>query len=52
MLKESNSATKAKPAECSYARITKKIIIKLACTGPGFPSTKTAPTEHFYEKNL
>lgn len=51
MLKESNSTTKAKPAEHPYTRISKKINIKLACTGgPGFPSTKIAPTEHFYEK--
>lgn len=50
MLKESNLATKAKPAECSCARISNKIITKLACTGPGFASTKTAPAEHFCEK--
>lgn len=50
MLKESSSATKAKPAECSYARIPKKITITLACTGPGFPSPKIAPNEHLDEK--
>lgn len=43
VLQQCNLATKVKPAECSYARIPNKTIIKSACTSPGCPSTKTAP---------
>lgn len=50
-LERATQLQKAKPAECPYTKTLEKINIKLACTGPGFPSTEIAPTEHFYEKN-